>query len=371
MNGKSGKFLIPGYFGLACVWFGTHCGPGTASGKQTAVYFLQYGKWSLIAPFIAMGILGLGVYYAIEFSRRVKAHSFKDFANKLFHPYEKFFANFFEFTFVATVGMSGGACMATGSLLFNQYFGMSIISGIILMSVVTIIFSIYGAELVRVSSSYMSIFIFLAMAVLVVMGIRNSGGLSSSLAQAPFSPDEAGISLWQAVLYASFQSTGVIAVSVAVADGLKNRGDSRKAAVWGILINALFIVIIAVMLMGYPEAVREILPNYYVITRIGAPFLTVLYVAIVFLACVTNTISFSHALSGRYGKFLKMKSETGKKLLICVVMLVYLGCVSGFGLDAIVRTGFSYLGYAALLTLLVPTIIVGAYKLRKMGPERA
>jgi uncharacterized membrane protein YkvI len=361
MSGKTWKTLIPGYIGVACVWFGTHCGPGTASGKQTAVYFLQYGKWSLIAPFLAMGFLGLSVYYAVEFSRQANAKNFKDFANKLFHPYEKFFANFFEFTFLATVGMSGGACMATGSLLFNQYFGMSIAWGVFLMSAVTIVFSIYGAELVRISSSYMSIVIFVSMIVLVVVGIINSGGVTNSLAQSSFAENDLGMSIWQAVVYAAFQSTGVIGGVVAVADGLSSRKDSQKAGLYGVLINALFLIIIAVMLMGYPKAPSQLLPNYFVITKIGASFLTVLYVLIVFLACVTNTISFSHALSGRYGQFLPMASLTGKKFIICVIMLIYIGSVSWFGLDAIVRTGFTYLGYAALLTLLVPTIVVGAY----------
>jgi uncharacterized membrane protein YkvI len=76
-------------------------------------------------------------------------------------------------------------------------------------------------------------------------------------------------------------------------------------------------------------------------------------------------------LSGRYGQFLKIKSETLKKLIICILMLLYTGGVSWFGLDAIVRTGFTYLGYAALLTLLVPIIFVGADKLGRMPAERA
>lgn len=32
------KSSIPIYLGIASVWFGAHCGPGVASGKQTAVF---------------------------------------------------------------------------------------------------------------------------------------------------------------------------------------------------------------------------------------------------------------------------------------------------------------------------------------------
>lgn len=35
---KQKKSGIPIYLGIASVWFGAHCGPGVASGKQTAVF---------------------------------------------------------------------------------------------------------------------------------------------------------------------------------------------------------------------------------------------------------------------------------------------------------------------------------------------
>ena len=64
------KALIPAWLGVACVWFGTHCGPGAASGNQTVQYFVRYGLWSLFLPLVAMGLLGVALYYAMEFSRR-------------------------------------------------------------------------------------------------------------------------------------------------------------------------------------------------------------------------------------------------------------------------------------------------------------
>ena len=122
-NNNVKKAMIPAWLGVACVWFGTHCGPGAASGNQTVQYFINYGLWSLIMPLVAMTLLGIALYYAMEFARRTKATDFKDFANKLFYPYDKVFANLFEFSFVGTVGLSGGSCVATASTLFTDYFG--------------------------------------------------------------------------------------------------------------------------------------------------------------------------------------------------------------------------------------------------------
>ncbi len=360
------KAIIPVWLGVACVWFGTHCGPGAASGNQTVAYFVKYGLWSLIMPLVAMAFLGLGLYYAMEFSRRTKATDFKDFANKLFDPYHKIFANLFEFSFVGTVGLSGGACVATASSLFHDYFGAPVWVGTVAIVAFTILFSIYGENLVRIASTGMSIVIFIAIFAVVIAGVSNSGGLTPSFAGRSLADASGGEALWQSVLYAAFQSTGVFGACIAVVHGLGSKKEVKKSVIFGIVLNALFLIVVALMLLAYPDAIKDTLPNYWVITRVGIPILVACYVAVVFCACATNTISFSNALSGRYGKFFKFKNPKLTKFTISVIMLVYVSAFSSLGLSKIVGTGFKYLGYFCIVTLLIPTIFVGHRKLKKM-----
>lgn len=363
------KALIPAWVGAACVWFGTHCGPGAASGNQTVAYFVKYGLWSLIMPIIAMGFLGLGVYYAMEFSRRTKATDFKDFANKLFDPYHKIFANLFEFSFIGTVGLSGGSCVATASTLFHDYFGAPVWVGIVAIVACTIVFSIYGEDLVRSASTAMTFIILVSILAVVLAGISQNGGVAPSFEGRNLADANGGSALWSSILYAAFQSTGVFGACIGVVNGLGNRKEIKKSVILGIVINASFLVLVSLMLLGYPEAIKDTLPNYWVITRVGAPILVACYVAVVFFACATNTISFSNALSGRYGKFFKLKNDRTVKLIIAVAMLVYVSAFSRLGLSRIVGTGFKYLGYFCIFTLLVPTIFVGRRKLKQMGEE--
>ena len=365
------KALIPAWLGVACVWFGTHCGPGAASGNQTVQYFVRYGLWSLFLPLVAMGLLGVALYYAMEFSRRTKATDFKDFANKLFDPYHKIFANLFEFSFIGTVGLSGGSCVATASTLFHDYFGAPVWVGVVAIVAVTIIFSIYGEDLVRKASTWMSLIIFVCIFAVVIAGISHNGGVAPSFAGRSLADANGGEAVWRSVLYAAFQSTGVFGSCIAVVHGLKNRGEVKKSVIAGIVINAEYLIVVALMLLSYPEAIADTLPNYWVITRVGAPILVACYVAVVFCACGTNTISFSNALSGRYGKFFKLKSSKLTKLIIAIIMLVYVSAFSTLGLSKIVGTGFKYLGYFCIVTLLVPTIFVGHRKLKKMDAEEA
>ncbi len=366
---KAKKALIPAWVGAACVWFGTHCGPGAASGNQTVAYYVKYGLWSLVMPIVAMTFLGFGVYYAMEFARRTRATDFKDFANKLFHPYEKIFANLFEFSFIGTVGLSGGSCVATASSLFHDYFNAPIWVGVIAIVVCTIVFSIYGEDLVRNASTAMSVIIFVAIIAVVVAGVGSNGGVGPSFAGRSLADASGAAALWSSVLYAAFQSTGVFGACIGVVHGLGGRKEIQKTVIFGVIINALFLILVALMLLGYPDSLKETLPNFWVITHVGAPILVACYVAVVFFACATNTISFSNALSGRYGKFFKIKNQTLVKFIIAVIMLVYVSAFSRLGLSRIVGTGFKYLGYFCIVTLLIPTIFVGRKKLKGMAAE--
>lgn len=368
---KSKKALIPAWLGVACVWFGTHCGPGAASGNQTVQYFVNYGLWSLVMCILSMILLGIALYYALEFSRRTEATDFKDFANKLFHPYDKIFANLFEISFVGTVGLSGGSCVATCSTIFHDYLGVSNWVGIILIVATTIVFSIYGEKLVRATSTWMTVGILICIFAVVVAGISYNGGVSSSFSGRSLDDANGAEALWRSILYAAFLSTGVFANCIAVVHGLTTKNDVKKSVAAGIIINAIFIFIVSLMLLGYPEAIKDTLPNFWVISKVGAPILVAAYVIVVFLACATNTISFSNALSGRYGKFIKIKNPKINKLVITILMLIYVSAFSKFGLSAIVGVGFKYLGYFCIVTLLLPTIFVGRKKLKSMGETSA
>ena len=63
---------------MACVWMGTHFGPGVASGTQILVYWVKYGIWGTIASVFAMGLLGYCIYCAAEFSRIYKTYNYAE-----------------------------------------------------------------------------------------------------------------------------------------------------------------------------------------------------------------------------------------------------------------------------------------------------
>jgi uncharacterized membrane protein YkvI len=362
---------IPITIGIASVWFGAHCGPGTASGRQTATYYNEFGQIGLLTPILAMALLGICIYLAIEYARLTKTYTFKEWANKFFSPHEKVFANIFEFTYIFTVLMVLGSCIATGASALNQYLSIPMIMGTFIIAGATLILAIFGAALVRASSSIMTFMILLALGVIIVTAlVSTKGDFTGNYTKMAFATPSLFAAIWSALIYAGFQATGNIANTVSVAEGLQSRKESVKAAIYGVILNAALIFGIALILYAYPESIAEALPNYYIAEVLGQPLLLFLYVIVLLLAVLTTTVGFAFAVAARYAPLIKgMENGVKKDALITTIMLILCIGVSTFGLDKIVRVGFSYLGIVCFILVIIPVLFVGVIKLKRLKKE--
>lgn len=361
---KSG---IPVFLGIASVWFGAHAGPGVASGKQTAIYYSVFGKWGFITPAIAMGIMGLCIYYSVEYARMTEAKNFKELTDKLFYPHQKLFSAFFELTFIATVFLVVGGCIATGAAILNQYLTVPILIGTLILIFVTMTLSIYGANLVRASSTIMTVFIIASLALIVIIGLLSpQADFSGNWQASSFSDVSPWSAIFMAIVYTGFQSAGNIANAISVAEGIESRRESKKAAIVGMIMNTILIGSIALLLFAYPEASSETLPNYYIVEKLGIPIILFSYVIMVLLAVITTTVSFTFSVVARYGQFLPMKPGRNRDFLVTAILLTLTAIVSSVGLDAIVGKGYKYLGYACIPIVVIPIIIVGMRKTKEL-----
>ncbi|MGU9538903.1 YkvI family membrane protein [Clostridium tepidum] len=362
---KQKKSGIPIYLGIASVWFGAHCGPGVASGKQTAVFYSEFGKWAFITPVIAMLLMGLCIYYSVEYARLTKAKNFRELTDSLFHPYEKLFSTFFEITFMATVLMVVGGCIATGAAVLNEYTGLSVEIGSIILVIVTILLSMYGANLVRSASTIMTVFIILCLIAMVIFGLLSpKGDFAGNWKAKSFSDISPMKAIIMAIVYTGFQSAGNIANAVSVSEGIGSKKESRKAAILGTILNSLLILGIVFLLFAYPESIKKTLPNYFVADKVGSSVLLFSYVVMVLLAVMSTNVSFSFAVVARYGEKLPMKPGTKRDFVITLILMILCMVVSALGLDAIVSKGYKYLGYACIFIVVVPIILVGFKKTR-------
>jgi len=362
------KNIVPPFVGIAAVWFGTHAGPGVASGKQVASYYSAYGIIGVFSPIIAMALLGLAIYFALEYSRINDIHDFKSFTNKFFHPYERLFSGFFETCFLVTSLLAPGLCIATSAQLFEQFFGLNVWVGTILMVIISVILVMYGAEIVKTASTALTGGILVILTIIVFLGInKGSATLSANWASSSIADISMIGGIWSAISYAGFQSTGIIGNCISVSDGLKSRKDSIKTSILGTSLNALMLISIVLVNFAFaPESINSLLPNYYIVQQLGFPILETVYVLFVVMASLSTIITFAFSLVVRFGKkeliVKKIKSERARSLFIVLVMLILDVLVSTFGIAKIINIGYKYLGYFSIFVVMIPFIIVGIKK---------
>lgn len=381
---KSAKKSLPVSIGIASVWFGAHCGPGVASGNQVGQYYSKFSVYGLFTGLIAMLLLGTCIFFSIEFARINNTFNFKDFANKFFSPYQVFFANFFDFTYAVTVLLVVGSCIATGAKTLESSFGIPNIVGSLILIVVTVVLSIFGAALVRSSSTFMTVLILIALGIIIIVGLTSDKSqFAAHLSQQNLPENVPAMSnvsflgaLWSAILYAGFQSAGNMANAVSVAEGLKDRKDSLKAVIYGVVANAALIVGVAALLFAYPSILGEFfgalkegkgsyIPNLEVTKLLGMDYLRYLYILVLLLAIITTLVSFAFAVCNRYGKYIPMKQGVGRDLVTLIIMLALCLLVSRLGLNVIVGKGFKYLAYACIAVVILPTIVIGYKKINQ------
>ncbi|QNK39629.1 YkvI family membrane protein [Caproicibacter fermentans] len=383
---KNKKFVLPAYIGVSAVWFGTHVGPGTASGNQTASYFGAYGKMGLLGGIIAMLLLGFCIYYCIEYSRLIGTTSFKEFTNSFFSPCQKLFSTVFEFAFIWMVIMNFSAALDTGATTLQSQFGLFYWIGIFLFCIVTIVLTMFGAELVRRSSTILTFLILAALIGIVFFGLTSSQcnfieHWTNTITLEKALPEKPWYELiWSSILYASFLAVGMVGTSLSVSDTLKSKKDSKKATVLGIILNAGLICLVAILLYAYPSVLgdyfdpmrtsKTFIPNLEVVRIIGKPFLTYFYIVILFCAIVSTLEGYGFGVISRYRKFIPVKNERGKDLILLFILLIVGILVSRLGLDWIISKGFRFIGYVEIIFVVLPTLVIGHRKIKQATQEK-
>ena len=376
MNKKQSTLSIA--IGVACVWMGTHFGPGVASGTQILVYWVKYGAWGAFASILAMCLLGYCICCSAEYSRIYKTYNYADWTNSVWGF--KWIVYLLDFSFIIVMMTAlGGSLSAIGNLMFNQ-FGINYWIGVGLVIICAAFLCAFGAKLVARSSSYMMYLVLAVLAIIIIMAAL-SGQLHLGEALANVKAGQvAGIkpsllgALWSGVIYASFQANVIGNIS-SVSGQLPDRKTTRLAAIIGICGNAAMLVALTLFFLasttiqGYDvmDTATNPLPFYGVLTALGFSGIKLVYVLTVFVAVLSTAVGFSFGAIARYSKLYRKPEEVtpGKDGLLVAVLLLLCAAASKIGIVKLVSTGYTILGYLNLPLLIFPAIVLANRKIRK------
>ena len=374
MDKKQSTFTIA--MGIACVWMGTHFGPGVASGTQIMTYWVKYGLWGTVCSILAMCLLGVCLYCSMEFSRVYKTYNYGDWIQGVFGM--NWVKYLFDISFVITMMTAlGGSLNAIATLLLNQ-FGLNYWLGVALVIICAALLCAFGAKLVSAASTYMMYLVIAVLALIIILS-ASTGQLHLGEAIKNQATTE-GITLsplkalWSAVIYAAFQAT-VIANISSVAMQLPNRSTSKKAAAIGICGNSLMLVALslfflaATTLQGYDvmDLQTNPLPFYGILTHLNFGWAKLIYVITVFVAVLSTAVGFCFGGLARFSKIYRKPEEKTpfKDGVLVAVLLLLCAFASKFGIVKLVSTGYTILGYVNLPILILPALFLAGRKIKK------
>lgn len=367
-------------FSVASVWFGSHAGGGFATGNQATQYYVQYGWTAVFIPLFTMIILALTFREAIIMSNNHKCKNYKELFEELWQPYPKLYLLFEIYFYVMIICCVGAAIAGAASLLTE--FGVPYVAAVVVVGIVLLIFTIFGATLVSRASTFMSIAILICCAIIFILGIKARTGEIGTIvsqrqatAEFGFIDHSAGTLFLKVVTYAGFQC-GVVPALSSCAPLVKTRRNATKAMSIGFIMNSFALLLSTIMLIGwykeYTAAGATTLPTLYICKQLGNPILSICYSISLFLCFVSTGVALVYGLVPRFENvkpLQKIDNIFVRRGLISLFGMVVPALFSLIGLTNIIKYGYAFAGILGFIILIIPMIVIGNYKNRKFAKE--
>lgn len=140
----------------------------------------------------------------------------------------------------------------------------------------------------------------------------------------------------------------------------------------GVLAVSLFALTGAIVLPFMPEALADSAPILTICQNNFSKILVGIYWVTAMFAVISTAPNHPFNISNRFCSVWKSEKvpESIKRLVIAVVFLVVCQIVSGVGLIAIVRKGYTSLGKVATFAIVLP-MIVSIFRVRRKDREAA
>lgn len=357
--------------GIAFVGFITQFGGGFASGAQIYQYFINYGIWALVTPIIAQGILSLFYWYGMRYAYRMKTYDYRSFSDQFYGKAKGIFSNLYEIEYFVMVCMAPAVAFATGGATLKALTGIPYILCTLLIGIVIFIVTIFGTDLVRKCSTVFSVIVIVGLLLVLIPNIIVQWDTISlalkelSAGNLPVGSKESGSlmnALGKGCVYGIFQLTAVGLMYQHV-KGVKEEKEIGKAMFYMFLIDTIImeLAIVGLMAVAYlPELANVSVPMLLLVQKgVGAKLFTPLISVLIILGSVSTGVNMIAGIVERTVKQVEREHEPKRIYYVVgsIAFTVLAFAIAQFGLIPLVRTGYSYIGYATVIVIVIPFII--------------
>lgn len=369
MNKKHTRSLA---WGVAFVGFTTQFGGGFASGAQIYQYFINYGIWTLIMPFLAQFLMSLFYWYGMRYAYRHKTYDYRSFSDNFYGKFRSVFSNLYEIEYIVMVCMAPAVAFATGGSTLHALTGIPYFTCTLIIGIFIFLITLFGTDVVRKCSSALSILIILGMLAVLIPNIIAQWDTimdsihSMSSGTMPVSSTESGgflSAFWSSCVYGIFQITA-IGLMYQHTQNLKNEKEIGKSMIYMFIVDALImeLAVVGLLAISYlPELADFDVPMLLLVqSGVGSKLLTPIISVLIILGSVSTGVNMIAGIVERSVNHIQKKSTANRKTYTLIASFVFTLLAFGiaqFGLIPLVRTGYSYIGYATLIVIIIPFII--------------
>lgn len=348
-------------FPVSSVWFGALVGPSMISGAFSIVYFAPYGIWGLLLPLAAMGTAATIIGMGSEVARRHKLYDYHSYTKCLYgtNSIGKILCIIMEIYMLFAMVVGGSSVMAMGGIFLNDLLGVHQVWGSVLMAALSIVIVLWGAKLVRATSSVMSVIMVTGMILLTVFAIYfNPAGFqdmfsAERVVQHP--PIAAGI--WNALLLGLSNACNALTLC-SVEQTLTEKRHSAAVGICSFILNSTAFIIETLAVLPYctdPNVLSHSVPVLYIVSNFlsgYAPWLPAVYMITMFFGLVSSGAPQLHAVATRmkpyYPNKTFFKNDKTQHFITGIIYFAVCIAISQLGLRTIISQGYSLLGYLAM-----------------------
>ncbi|MCD2491487.1 hypothetical protein LQE92_02445 [Lacrimispora sp. NSJ-141] len=375
------KKKMPLAIGVAFVAFTTQFGGGFASGAQIYQYFMNYGIWAFLMPFIAQFLLALFFWYGLRYAYRHKTYDYRRFSDSFYGKYRVIFSNLYEIVYLMLICLAPAVAFATGGSTLNTLTGIPYWACTLIIGAFIFVIALYGTEIVRKCASTLSVIIIIGLLVVLIPNIvAQWGTITDSVGQMaqgalPVCSKESGSfggALWTAIVYFLFQLAS-IGLMYQHTEPLTDEKQVTKSAVYMFLVNTItmMLAVVGMAAIAFNSGLKDAsVPMLLLVQNgVGASFLTPVISILIILGAVSTGVNMIAGIVTRTVNAVERKKSTeeakkghmARSTAASLIFTLLAFGIAQFGLLPLVKVGYSYLGYATLIGVGIPFVVHAVY----------
>ncbi len=372
------KSRMPLAMGIAFVAFTTQFGGGFASGAQIKQYFINYGIWCLILPVLSQGLYALFFWYGMRYAYKHKTYDYRSFSDSLYGKTRPVMSNAFEICYLIMIGTASAAAFATGGSTLNTLTNIPYWLCTLIVAAFIFFIAMYGSGVVRAAASTLSVLIIIGLVAVLVPNIivqwpaisaAIGNMLSGQMVAGSTETGAFGPALWMAFLYFLFQLASV-SVMYQHMEPVTDVKQINQAAIGMFVVNffSMELSIVGMLAVMYVADMAEASVPMLVLVQngVGAAVLTPIISILIILGSISTGVNMIAGIVARCVNAVERRKpdeasrQKGHMVRMAIATAIFVAIAWGiaqFGLMAVVKQGYAYLGYAALITVFIPFVI--------------